>query len=443
VKANSLKGDIVNAKNWWTSAFLGLFFICLLFGMAAAGCCGQQTHSAGTERSVAEGHVVWSVGVGEVDWCSPAVGTDGTIYQGDLDGRLWAINPDGSLKWKRRFRGADLAESSPTLTADGRRMYFGIHNSPGKIYCLDTTTGDVIWVYLIPEGGGGIVSSPAIGPDGTIYVGTGDWFEGNPGDIGDDRFFAIHPDGTLKWVFRDHQDTGTERTAFFANASIGVDGTIYIGSFKGYFYALRDEGRRPVVKWKFATKNDRGRFEEIWSSAAIGDDATLYFGSNSGKVYALKDLGASYKLLWEFKTNGEVWASPVIAADGTIYVPSEDAHMYAINPDGTEKWRYRDKDRRTHWFGTAAVAADGTIIFGGEHTNFYTALNPDGTLRWKTKVLGEDETRTSPNIGPDATVYVCGGVSGVLYAIKGPAPLAETPWPKMQRDLNNTGSAPH
>ncbi len=353
------------------------FAIIVIAAVVLAGGCGDQREKAGVRPSIAEGGVIWSVNVGEVDWCSPAIGADGTIYQGDLYGNMFAINPDGSVKWRKVFGGCDLAESSPTLTADGKRMYFGTHNSPGEVYCVNPSNGEVMWTYTIPRGGGGIVSSAAIGADGTIYIGTGDWFEGNVGDIGDDRFFAINPDGTLKWIFRDEEETGTERTAFFANAAIGANGTIYIGSFKGYFYALRDEGNRVRVKWKFATKNRKGEFEEIWSSAAIDADGAVYFGSNSGKVYALRDLGKTYELKWQFRTYGEVWASPVIGADGT--------------------------------------------------------------LRWKTRVLGQDETRTSPNIGVDGTVYVCGGVSGVLYAIKGAGPLAETAWPKMQRDLKNTG----
>jgi outer membrane protein assembly factor BamB len=411
----------------------------LAAALMVANSCGNRTKNTAFQSSSAEGQVIWKVAVGEVDWCSPAIGSDGAIYQGDLDGNLFAINPDGSIRWRKVFAGADLAESSPTLTPDGKRMYFGTHNSPGKVYCVEPSNGNIIWTYTIPNGGGGIVSSAAIGADGTIYIGTGDWFEGNPGDIGDDRFFAINPDGTLKWIFRDPENTGTERTSFFANAAIGFDGTIYIGSFKGYFYALRDAGNKAKVKWKFATKNDNGRFEEIWSSAAIDADGTIYFGSNNGKLYALKDKGTTYELKWEFKTYAEVWASPVIGPDGTIYISSEDTYLYAINPDGTEKWRYKDKDNKMHWFGTAAIASDGTMIFGGEHTNFYTALNPDGTLKWKTKVLGKDETRTSPNIVHDGTIYLCGGVSGVLYAIKGPGPLADTAWPKMQRDLKNTG----
>ena len=37
---------------------------------------------------------------GDYIYSSPAIGSDGTIYIGSKDYNLYAINPDGSLKWK-------------------------------------------------------------------------------------------------------------------------------------------------------------------------------------------------------------------------------------------------------------------------------------------------------------------------------------------------------
>ena len=45
---------------------------------------------------------------------SPAIGTDGTIYVGggyDSDGKVYALNPDGSLKWSYQTGGEVI--SSP------------------------------------------------------------------------------------------------------------------------------------------------------------------------------------------------------------------------------------------------------------------------------------------------------------------------------------------
>ena len=74
---------------------------------------------------------------------SPAVGADGTIYVGSDDGNLYAVNPDGSQKWK----------------------WF-----------------ETSFPYSVR-------SSPAVGADGTIYVGS------------DVVLYAVNLDGSQKWKF--------------------------------------------------------------------------------------------------------------------------------------------------------------------------------------------------------------------------------------------------
>ena len=51
-------------------------------------------------------------------------------------------------------------------------------------------------------------STPAIGADGSIYIGTRDW-----------NSYAVNPDGTGKWTFK----TGDE---IWSSAAIGGDGMI-------------------------------------------------------------------------------------------------------------------------------------------------------------------------------------------------------------------------
>ena len=71
-------------------------------------------------------------------------------------------------------------------------------------------------------------SSPAIGSDGTIYVGSDDSY-----------LYAINPDGSRKWRFK----TGSY---VVSSPAIGSDGTIYVGSYDYYLYAINPDGSR---KW--------------------------------------------------------------------------------------------------------------------------------------------------------------------------------------------------
>jgi len=66
--------------------------------------------------------------------------------------------------------------------------------------------GDTSWRYLT---GGEIISSPAIGADGTIYMGSYDHL-----------LYAVNPDRTSKWYY----DTDDQ---IYSSPVIGPDGTIW------------------------------------------------------------------------------------------------------------------------------------------------------------------------------------------------------------------------
>ena len=48
---------------------------------------------------------------------SPAVGKDGTVYVGSMDGNLYAITPAGAVKWQIKTKGQ--LNSSPAIGEDG------------------------------------------------------------------------------------------------------------------------------------------------------------------------------------------------------------------------------------------------------------------------------------------------------------------------------------
>ncbi len=71
--------------------------------------------------------------------------------------------------------------TSPALSPDGQQIY-AVDGTRVLVAC-DTTTGQRLWsVSEI-----GKAAAPAVGPDGTVYTGGGDYL------------YAINPDGTIKW----------------------------------------------------------------------------------------------------------------------------------------------------------------------------------------------------------------------------------------------------
>src|SRR5260370_101962 len=72
---------------------------------------------------------------------SPAIATDGTIYQGTFDGRMLAISPQGKVLWA--YRTEREIKSSPAIGDDGT-IYFGTRGR--KLYAL-TPMGKLKWMF--------------------------------------------------------------------------------------------------------------------------------------------------------------------------------------------------------------------------------------------------------------------------------------------------------
>ena len=140
---------------------------------------------------------------------------------GQNDGNLYALKPNGSLKWKYPT-GQKIFASSPALGADGT-VYVG--SDDGNLYALNPD-GSLKWQY---KTGGAVDSSPALGADGTVYFGSDDA-----------NLYALNPDGSLKWRY----PTGD---FIISSPAIGVDGTLYVESGDGNLYAISQGPLQPVL----------------------------------------------------------------------------------------------------------------------------------------------------------------------------------------------------
>lgn len=122
------------------------------------------------------GKLVWSFQTGNAIRDSPTVGNDGTVYMfGNLNGNqcVYAIDPaNGNLKWTAQSvatNGVSATLSSPSLASDGTLYY--IDPLALVVNAIDTShSGKLLWSYPIPGVGFAFDSTPAIGPDGSLYI---------------------------------------------------------------------------------------------------------------------------------------------------------------------------------------------------------------------------------------------------------------------------------
>ncbi|PIZ70580.1 MAG: pyrrolo-quinoline quinone, partial [Candidatus Portnoybacteria bacterium CG_4_10_14_0_2_um_filter_44_20] len=108
-------------------------------------------------------------------WSSPAISAaDGTVYIGSFtqsnfslqQGKVYAVNPDGSRKWTQTTAGK--VDSSPAIGKDGL-IYIG--SDDGKIQAINSADGSLKWEYAT---GGPVTNSSAIDEQGNLYIGSYD-----------------------------------------------------------------------------------------------------------------------------------------------------------------------------------------------------------------------------------------------------------------------------
>ncbi|MBI5253051.1 MAG: PQQ-binding-like beta-propeller repeat protein [Euryarchaeota archaeon] len=353
-----------------------------------------------------DGTVKWTFETGAGIESSPTIALDGTIYIGSHDNKLYALNPDGTLKWK--FNAGEPVyikewdvwkgiPSAPSIDKDGT-IYFVA--PPIYMFALNPD-GSEKWRYPVYTQAH-IGASPVIAPDGTIYVSS----ESYPHAHGKDdpnmefgaRVYALNPNGTLKWRY------DTNGSCLANLIAIANDGTIYVtGSdldqeppftFNAVF-AFNSDGS---IKWKF--KSDR-----IEGPPTIAEDGTIYVGAKNGTFHALNPDGSEK---WIFKASKGISAIAALDKDGTIYFGSWDGNFYALNPEGKELWRFDTKIGRDPKIfespymetitSSAVISADGTIYFGDIINTFY-ALDLNGKEKWRYTTKGGEDLSLRRRLG--------------------------------------------
>jgi large repetitive protein len=107
-----------------------------------------------------------SAGIGS--GASPTVAPDGTIFIGANNSNMYAVAPDGSLKWlfeaERELAGI---WTTPVLSSDASTIWFGANK--GGVYALNTRDGSKRWQFPVY---GSIYASSVVDSRGVLYTGT-------------------------------------------------------------------------------------------------------------------------------------------------------------------------------------------------------------------------------------------------------------------------------
>jgi len=275
------------------------------------------------------------------------IDSSNTIYFGSTDKYLYALNPDGTLKWEFETSARIREVAIPNIDLQGNiyiTNFIFDHPEPdrGELYSIKPD-GTLNWKVMYDNGFA--FKSPVFSPDGnTIYI------AGVDSDL-----FALNLDGSIKWKF----SCGNILTA----PMIDSDGNIYFTPTQvpQYFYSLKPDGS---IRWKYELQ--LGTY--IYSISTIDNDGNLY-------GIALDTACCPYyPLLFSLNFDGDEFRQPLICdSEGTVYFGSTFGfYYYTISSEGELKWKLSLIEQQQQVDNTGAIAEDGTLYLGVHDVSLFS-----------------------------------------------------------------------
>lgn len=378
-------------------------------GIARAGAAVTATPAVvgGWETSAANGPIGFS---------SPAIGTDGTVYVGSLDGNLYAFASNGSLKWTVRTGGA--IESSPTLSADGT-IYIG--SSDRKLYAVQDNgaSARILWTNQL---NGPVFGSPTIDKNGFLYFAVAepdnqvycvDSLNGKPRMVGG-RAWSYTATGPIQaHLLMDSAETA-----------------VFVADIFGNVHKVSTETATAV--WAAPYQSGSTIYSSAPALASVGGREVLLFGTIEGKFHAVDSNTGELAWVDAVDLEGQIYGTAAVSADGeTVYIGTYD------NISGLERSRVvalKTADGTMRWADTAAalnpgfslgfvsspaLSSDGSMLYiGCDDGKVYGIATATGAVSWSfDSGNGNEYFESTPAVAADGTVVI-GGATGRIYAIK-------------------------
>ncbi|HEY6098653.1 MAG TPA: PQQ-binding-like beta-propeller repeat protein [Anaeromyxobacter sp.] len=273
--------------------------------------------------------IAWQVPLaGPYSSVRPAVGPDGTVYAIDVIGNLYAVAPDGSIKWQV----AGAGNKGLAVGADGT-VYVG---SEDAVHAFGPD-GAARWTF-VQSPRAFILLGLAVGPDGNVY---GVATQG----IG---VFSLTPQGALRWATPEIYDRPnvTYGEILFGSAPSGTQLYFYANA---HVRALDLSGRSVFT----LVGGGPPAVSPLDGSVHIGDSAYRPDGS------FLRSFGLS--------AGGPIDVGP----DGVTYFDFLQSAAYAVNAAGGQKWTATASD----WIQAPTVdPTNAKVVFLASDTTRFAAV---------------------------------------------------------------------
>ena len=350
---------------------------------------------------------------------TPGVATDGTVYVNVETGKLYAIAPNGTLRWIFQAGVGGGVDGPVSVGPDGTIYAAGTVADPngngatGAIFAI-APQGTQKWVFN--QTGHLIIAGPNVGPDGNIYA------IAEYSGIG---LFSLTPQGQLRFkvgAFMEHGPLGQSIVFGSNQLYFAFDGGP-LGPYEALF-AYDFNGNRRFV----ATPTANGAQPVVSPNGNVVVQTFPYSGLS---LSAYSPAGA---LVWRVAQGSNTMDNPDVGPDNVAYSVRNLSTLFAVNPNGTERWSYVDPGIM---FQPRVRAANDFLFMGGRITygqpGFFLAVTTTGVPLWRVQLpdepgfspYGQLVPITRPVFSPDQnTAYMVTDVAGdganpysFLYAI--------------------------
>ncbi|MEW5853232.1 MAG: PQQ-binding-like beta-propeller repeat protein [Myxococcota bacterium] len=302
------------------------------------------------------------------------VDVDGSVFIGTANGHVWALEPNGTVRWS--VRNLSTAVGVPAVVGNGLVV---AGTSAGTMYAWNARTGAPAWTFkanapitaavtvgpgprihvatrskgLLVVNADGVLqwqanvgpmngSSPTVDAEGNVYVGTSDG-----------RVVALSATGTLRWQRVLARSSTTEGTAVLHA------GTLYVGGTDGVMHSV--VAATGATRWTLP-------LGAAISAVAVRDDGLIVVATVDGRVRALSDGNSSAQVVWTRALGAALASVPVADRAGHVYVGADNGVHALDGATGAPRWSFPTRGAVR---SALALGLGGRLLAGAEDGFLY------------------------------------------------------------------------